>query len=329
MNLSRKFLISFVFLFLCSGAASGLELIYPEDGTFVVKSDYLIIKGGDKPLLDAVTIEINGLKSGLIDISSPEYRAVFTDFLILEPEFEPGENIVTVEGFVQGEFKLETTASIYFQKDPNAHPPANYRPYVMHTPQREALCSPCHNMNPTNNEMKMSSAEKNPCASCHKKILAKKNVHGPAGVFRCVFCHDPSSSPVKYKSKGGDANVCNECHLDKLKEFNEKSFIHGPVQVGLCSVCHNAHASDYPAQSLAPINDVCLGCHEKLKLGSHVVRGVAGNPHPLRGQPDPSRTGRQMSCTSCHNPHGGANEVYFDKSAAASQMMLCQKCHRK
>lgn len=326
--LNRYFLlVFFIGIFLVS-PAEALDLIYPEDGTFIVHSNFLIIKGGVEPSLDGLTVGINGLKSDIIDISSAQYKAVFADFLILEPDFAAGKNNIKLEGYSRGEVVRTTAAEIFYQKNPYALPPGGFRPFVMHTPQREALCAPCHNMQPTKEQLKESSADLNPCASCHKRMLNKKNVHGPAGVFRCTVCHDPLSRPAKYKSNGGQAGSCNKCHLDKVKEFKNSKFVHGPVQLGMCSVCHDAHASDHPAQMLGAINDVCVGCHAKVKLDRHVVSGILGS-HPLSGVGDPSRLGKQLSCASCHNPHGGANQVFFGRDVAGATMMLCQKCHQK
>ena len=96
----------------------------------------------------------------------------------------------------------------------------------MHTPQREALCLPCHNMNPTSEQLGESSAEANPCGSCHYRMLQRKYVHGPAGVYECTFCHDPASKPSRYKPVGGDIQICMECHDDKFEEFQNNKFSH-------------------------------------------------------------------------------------------------------
>ena len=322
-------LLSCIHVLLVVQSADSLQIIYPEDGTSIVKSNYLVIKGGGDPQLDSLIVEINGLKSEFLDISSVEYKTYLKDFVILQPEFSAGENSLKVEGFVQGRVVGTSSATIFYQKDQTVIPPGDFRPYVMHTLQREALCSECHEMNPSEEQLLEISAVNNPCASCHKDILSKKNVHGPAGVFRCIFCHDPSSKPSKYKARSVDVDICSECHLGKVEQFSRNKFIHGPVLVGLCSVCHDSHSSDSPAQLLAPINEVCVGCHDKLDLSSHVVRGFSGKAHPLKDVPDPSQTESLMSCVSCHDPHGGANRVFFEAQYSGSSMAICRKCHSK
>ena len=96
----------------------------------------------------------------------------------------------------------------------------------------------------------------------------------------------------------------------------------------MCSICHDPHASDYPAQLVAPINDLCLGCHAAISRDIHVVRGVGGHGHPLRGIPDPSSAGRELSCTSCHDPHGGRVNAFFQRGIT-DRFSLCQLCHAK
>ena len=315
--------------FLMVQTVVALEIIYPADGTYFVKSNYLVIKGGQNPPLDGLVVELNGVRSGFLDISSVEYKTYLRDIVILQPEFEGGENSILIEGYYQGQVAQTATAKTFFQKDIKVVPPIKFRPYVMHTPEKESLCAECHNMDPTTSQMNETSPVANPCASCHSDILKKKNVHGPAGVFRCAFCHDPASRPVKYKARSSDVNICGECHLEQIQDFYKSEFVHGPVVVGLCSVCHDSHSSDNPVQMLAPINDVCIGCHSKVDLKTHVVRGFSGQSHPLRGVADPSQSGKVMSCVSCHKPHGGANRVFFEKEYSAFRMALCRKCHKK
>ena len=64
-----------------------------------------------------------------------------------------------------------------------------------------AIRSYYDNMNPDQAELKAEDAAANPCASCHRRMLNEKYVHGPAGVYRCAYCHDPASRPSKYRAR--------------------------------------------------------------------------------------------------------------------------------
>lgn len=330
MFMVRRTLILFLLLF-CSAvpAVNALEIIYPADKTVITRADFLIVKGGTTPVADALMIEINGVKSDPIDISAAEYKAAFADFLILEPTWDRGKNTVVVVSYADNKEVGRTRAEIFYRQadDPAAVTPAGFSPYIMHTPEREALCVPCHEMNPTEAQLKGATAE-NPCASCHKRMFNEKYVHGPEGVFQCVDCHDTRSKPNRWQITKPELTLCGECHTDKIEEFKKNKYVHGPVASGNCTVCHDAHASGQPAQLTAPVNRLCLGCHSDISDKSHVTRGVSGKNHPVEKVPDPLRPGRQLSCASCHNPHGGAATAFF-RQGVLSSYALCQICHKK
>lgn len=317
---------------LCSlaPAAQALDIIYPGDKTVVGRSDFLIIKGGMQPFLDAMIIEMNGVTSDPIDISSPEYQAAFSDFLILEPEWSQGKNTLIVKGLQGGKEVVSRKAEIYFRKvdDPAAIVPKGFSPFIMHTPEQEELCVPCHNMKPTAEQLRGATSEGNPCASCHKRMLDAKFVHGPEGVFQCSDCHDGQSKPTRWQVTKPILALCGECHTDKIDDFRKNAFVHGPVAVGDCTLCHDPHAANEPAQLVAPVNSLCLGCHENVSKSMHVVRGVGGKGHPLDKVPDPSQPGKKLSCSSCHNPHGGASPALFRRNIPNSYA-LCNICHQK
>lgn len=307
-----------------------LELIYPADKTVVLRSDFLIIKGGDKPPLEELTIDINGDVSDPLDISSEEYKTAFADFLILEPSWSLGKNTIVVQGFVGGKVVSTTKAEIFYRilGEPVAITPKGFQPFVMHVPEKEALCASCHNMYPTPAQLKGSTADVSPCASCHARMFDQKFVHGPEGVFQCADCHDSKSKPQRWQVSKGDLELCGECHVDKIEEFKKNAFVHGPVAVGDCIVCHDPHASAEPAQLVAATNTLCLGCHQGVVGKPHVTRGVSGKEHPLDKVADPQRPGRMLSCASCHNPHGGATASLFTRGVK-NPMSLCQLCHKK
>lgn len=311
-------------------AALALEIIYPGDKTIIERSDFIVIKGGLQPPLDGMIVEVNGVSSDVIDIGAPEYQAAFADFLILEPEWEKGKNTLVVKGMSKGKEVAKSKAEFYYRSaaDPAAITPKGFTPFRMHTPAKEALCAPCHNMDPTAAQLKGATPENNPCASCHRRMLDAKYVHGPEGVFQCSDCHDGTSQPVRWQITKPILTLCGECHTDKLDAFRKSPFVHGPVAVGDCTVCHDPHAANEPAQVVAPVNSLCLGCHVNVNKTGHVMRGIGGKGHPLDTRPDPSQPGRKMSCASCHDPHSGGSQAFFRKQLK-NRYDLCQECHKK
>lgn len=325
-------LLGFIFaIFVIVPSALALEIIYPGDKTIVRRSNFLIIKGGDLPVLEEMIVDINGDATDPLDISTEEYRAAFADFLILEPSWSPGKNSVVVQGLVGGKIVSTVKAEFYFASlaDPVALAPSGFQPFVMHTAAKEALCQPCHNMQPTDAHLKGATAGDNPCASCHARMFSQEFVHGPEGVFQCIDCHDSKSRPQRWQILKSDLDLCTECHDDKVREFKKSAFVHGPVAIGDCITCHNPHAAAEPAQLNASINTLCNGCHSTIKQGGHVVRAVGGSKgHPLSGVNDPLRPGRKLSCASCHNPHSGESSALFVRGLA-SRFSLCTECHKK
>ena len=305
----------------------GLEILYPPDKAVITRSDYLIVRGGE-PALDGIVVEIKDYRSEMLEVDSNEYRAAFADFLIVAPVFDPGQNTIKVEGYVGGKVVATKTADIYFEASPLEPVPSSYRKVLIHTPQQEAVCTPCHNMNPDAKALASESPKVNPCASCHLRMLDVSNVHGPAGAWQCSYCHQPDSQPGRYQARPGDAAVCNECHEDKVEEFKTNKFVHGPIEAGMCLVCHDPHASNNPAQLVAPVNELCLRCHEAVGKKSHVARGAGGKSHPLQGPRDPLDERKTFHCASCHDPHGGATPQYFIQGVQG-RMELCAKCHKK
>ncbi len=319
--------ITFLALLLC-GNAFALQLLYPLDGTYVTRSKYLVIKGGNDPVLTGIAVEINGVKSDIIDISSETYRAALEDMFIVKPLFDPGKNRIVVEGY-QGRDKVASAnATVFYLDRYDQAPPADFRQEVFHLPERETPCAECHNMTPSASELANPDPKQNPCGSCHMRMMNEAHVHGPAGVYECTYCHVADSKPGKYQARPGDASLCMECHEDKIEEFRKSKFVHGPVEAGLCMVCHDPHASSERGQLILPAYDLCVSCHAQVAKEPHVARGSGGKPHPLKGVTNPAGMGEDLSCASCHEPHSGVSNAML-RWGVSSRMNLCSKCHKK
>lgn len=324
-----KYLLMLVLSLLIATPALALELLSPGDNDIVSKATRLVIKGGDKPAIDAITIAINGEKSDLIDISSAAYRQSFRDFVFLEAEFDAGVNQIEVDGYAAGK-KVQSVKAKVFLPVGTAEPPAPFAEKVFHTAANEALCAGCHhNLDPSAKDLASPVPGQNPCSTCHAAILDGKMVHGPAGVYDCGVCHDPKSTPAKYAVPDPDGRFCLECHDDFIAGVKKNRFVHGPVAAELCLTCHDPHASDAPGLVRgASVNASCSGCHEQVTKTIHAVRTVAGGSHILEGARDPLRPGKPFNCASCHDPHGGAIGTLL-RDQAPSAFALCQKCHKK
>lgn len=279
--------------------------------------------------LNTLRITLNGVPGDPVNVGSPEYRKLFQDFFIAQALWDPGVNKIVVDLFKGGQ-KIETANLSVFLSEKGAQGvPPEFSAAVMHRPESERLCQSCHVMNPTPAQMNSSIEKENPCYICHKKMLSVKYVHGPAGTYSCGYCHSSKGNPKHAVAKRG-AELCYECHSDMAIQIKKKKLVHGPVEAGMCEACHDSHGSQYESQLLKPINEMCLSCHGHLRTQKHVVMTTMGEGHPLSGKPDPLKktSGRQMSCVSCHNPHGGDVRYYFINNAE-DRMLLCQMCHNK
>jgi predicted CXXCH cytochrome family protein len=316
-------------IFSSTGAWGAVEFIYPPPGAAVSSSGHLVFKLNQS---DASSIRIthNGLAGDSIDVGSPEYRKLFQDFFIAQALWDTGINKLSVDLFNGGQ-KVETAelSVFYTAGDSAVAIPPEFSQATLHKAEKERYCQSCHVMNPTPAQMNSSVERNNPCYVCHKKMLAVKYVHGPAGTYSCGYCHASKGNPKHAVPKRGAA-LCYECHADMANQIKKKKFVHGPVEAGMCDACHDPHGSQNESQLIKPINELCLSCHGHIRNQKHVVRTTQGEGHPLSGKNDPSKkgSGRQMSCISCHGPHGG--EVrYFFVNNADDRMSLCQMCHNK
>ena len=326
----RNLILAFSLVAACStSSTAAISFIYPGDKTFVTKSNYLVVKLNSTEAT-GVRININNIEGDLFDVGGPEYRRAFRDFVIVQPVWDPGRNVVTVISYKDGK-QLETaSATIYYLSGRAASVvPPEYREFVMHTVEQEKICAACHNMNPTATQAGSPDERENPCYGCHKKILDARYVHGPAGTASCVYCHNLEGLP-RYAAKKREQELCIDCHGDKVEEFRKKKYLHGPIAAGMCEICHDPHGSSNRGHLRQPVNQLCLSCHGQIEKQPHVARTTVGKGHPLSGKPDPSKSGsgRQLSCISCHQAHGG-DVRYFFLNDAPSRMELCQICHNK
>jgi len=321
-------ILPLLFLFSLPAMAE-VRLIYPEPASAVTQSRHLILKLGSSDI-SAVVVTVNGVASDPLPVGTTEYHRAFKDFLILQPLWDNGSNQLLVETF-SGEKKLESFKAeiFYAPKGERAVIPKEFAATLLHRPEIETLCAPCHNMRPTAKQLVDVPDRDNPCYVCHKRMAGKKYVHTPVGMYSCVQCHSLQSK-TKYSLLKRDAALCFECHKDKQKEFKEYKFLHGPVAGDMCEICHDPHASDNPEQLLQPVNKLCLSCHEQVVRGIHVLALSDGSSHPVADKSDPSERGRgrDLSCISCHNPHGGKARYYY-VTGTDIKMELCQDCHKK
>ncbi|MBK7187653.1 MAG: cytochrome c3 family protein [bacterium] len=133
------------------------------------------------------------------------------------------------------------------------------------------------------------------------------------GEKACTACHAPHTGPVAPLLPARQAVVCASCHQEQVDANRTAAHRHPQVDGRDCTACHDPHLS--PAEvdgKAAP--EVCLNCHT---YRDHV-------DHPMGEDTVDPRTGRKMTCNSCHDPHG-SSFVRFLRDDPEGK--LCIGCH--
>ena len=172
------------------------------------------------------------------------------------------------------------------------------------------------------------------CQACHEDIFTAfvKTPHHVIGTVEkferigqaCESCHGPGSkhiesasaedirNPAKLRAAQTD-QLCLTCHLNEPTHAGRIQSGHAKGQVS-CSGCHTIHGA---AAALLPrrpaeVNSQCSGCH--VSTWAQFRR-----PHAHR-LPQGA-----MSCSDCHNPHGGFRPQQVRNFAANDPG--CLRCH--
>jgi DmsE family decaheme c-type cytochrome len=165
-----------------------------------------------------------------------------------------------------------------------------------------------------------------PCLTCHEEVAQSFSgtVHGRAEMpdwgdgQGCAGCH---GAAIEHSDSGEttdlrvfpamspeDANsVCLTCHTGHAAYWRGSTH---DIQEVRCTDCHQAHAewSDNHVRDNRQVTDTCLSCHAQ-----HKKNLFQRSSHPLRDG--------QMSCVSCHDPHGSPVE------AAVASITVNEKCY--
>ncbi|NPB06457.1 MAG: hypothetical protein GXO03_02510 [Aquificae bacterium] len=257
-------------------------------------------------------------------------------FYCTHVKLDYGINEVRVVAVLKDNTTEEEARKVYLYHPlliPYKYPPKEFQPRFFHTDEQESRCAACHDMSRPPKPKKNQPLEQlPPCVECHKPVNTKNAYkHAPSKFWLCVFCHTGEAGKLnrrfagktKYLAPEPVGDSCYECHEEKLEDLELMRFHHVPVLTGKCNICHNPHGSDERFFLRLPKWELCVSCHEDKAFRGHVVFTITGKPHPTRGVKDPRFPKKELSCSSCHNPHHSD----YDFLLYEPFRELCASCH--
>lgn len=306
------------------------RVLYPPDATVVSgEGTVAVIAEEDAPATQPhMEVRIEGRANGPPAVVAR--RSDGTAVLHSRVTLRPGLNTLQIALGVAGQPPRAATRRVFFFSPllSGLEPPSDFRRQPFHRLVRDGPCQGCHELQPRPSDAGPSSPEQSTCHSCHRRLTATKEVHGPAAAWVCTRCHDPSIPDGPHATPVPVMPLCFSCHVEQKERFYGERFQHGPTATGHCTICHSPHGTDEPFFLKKAAFDVCITCHSEKASGRHVISwGPTGQGHPTRGRPDPIRPGRELSCASCHNPHAAPGPRLWNFGATI-WLELCRACHR-
>jgi predicted CXXCH cytochrome family protein len=193
-----------------------------------------------------------------------------------------------------------------------------------HSAVRLGRCMGCHEPHTSDRARLLTKATtKEMCFNCHQDdVTGRAVVHKPVAEGKCDACHSPHGSASPFLMVNGpDKQTCYTCH----RKMDAGKVKHAALERYGCTGCHDPHGTANRFLLTKSTNDLCIGCHAAQADGLHVTKIAGAKGHVLSGLRDPRRPDRQLSCASCHNPHGSDNPKLF--YLGATPMEACDGCH--
>ena len=201
--------------------------------------------------------------------------------------------------------------------DPHASSMASLVMPNQHAPFKGKNCQACHAEGDSG--FALRDDVKTVCVRCHGaygKMAEQPRAHNLNDPRSCLNCHNPHASSETALLAGPQTVVCLKCHFKEDKyagKTTDQILTHDKMD---CTNCHEPHGS--PAANYFVTDEVslCSQCHEKAHRTSHPIGPDVIDP----------RTGKPVTCLSCHQLHGPNFEPYLPLNP---EMDLCIQCHRR
>lgn len=150
-------------------------------------------------------------------------------------------------------------------------------------------------LKPEGSKIEISDGEETVSISIYGESVEADPFH-PKSPDECWSCHDT------------DETACGDCH--KWPQSKHKGALENS-----CGLCHKTE-TEHRAEGVVA---ACESCHPNFAGGKHPHLR-----HAVTAPNDPLRPGRQLDCTSCHNPHKPICLGCMEKN---EQRKWCLRCH--
>jgi predicted CXXCH cytochrome family protein len=182
-------------------------------------------------------------------------------------------------------------------------------------------CAVCHDPHASDAPKLLARATvTETCFVCHQDDLAgRKVIHAPVQ-GGCETCHAAHGGAHRFGLAAEGKAVCTTCH----EVVDQRKNRHAALDRYGCTGCHDPHGTGNAFLTGEPVNELCATCHPAQLDGRHVT-SILAQGHALLGPKDPKRPGRELTCASCHDPHGADGPSLLRHGQ--SQMQSCDWCH--
>ncbi|MCP2520129.1 hypothetical protein NLC26_03285 [Candidatus Aminicenantes bacterium AC-708-M15] len=250
--------------------------------------DDIVLFPPDKSFFKSSKVTIV-VKAESVQTSFPVVRSIQTKpYFHLLINLKSGENKIPLFIIKDGKAYKKTLTLHYFRSD-------NYqgegKKYFFHKDEKiQNFCSQCH---------ASDKMQDNICLSCHlEKKEEKSYKHEAFDPSDCSGCHEEETQEIVVS--------CFDCHEEK------SGHLHSPYAINECFLCHDPHGTFQKALLISDVRSLCTQCHLSEDYREFV--------HPVHRHPMESRN---ISCITCHNPHGSPYSFYFQYAPE----VICTKCH--
>jgi predicted CXXCH cytochrome family protein len=309
-----------------------LKIIHPSEARISEENIISVVIETQNTSLDSMIISNDMNETFHININSS--RTHYCKKITLHL----GENNISVSGYNGTSLVKQEKRTVFLTSKVDReyrYPPKDYSTNYFHNDGNEKICSKCHDMRI--NEVPGVAFEDistSNCYQCHSSITTKKHAHAPAVNWLCTSCHNgkvgiynqADENKSKYTFPDPIGEVCLSCHKKNKELWATKRFNHEPADSGRCNKCHNSHSENSEFYLRKPAWELCTGCHKDKVDGVHIVKTFSRVMHPTHQVKDPSRPGKDLSCTSCHNPHVSNAPSLLQSDSVFG---LCERCHKK